>query len=63
METSIVVWIAITSAALLVILVRLVRSLSSEIRHRHVRMLEIGEESEEIYVPGDLKPGDDGDFD
>lgn len=63
MDTSIIVWITITSAALLVILVRLMRSFSSEIRRRHIRMLEIGRESEEIYIPGDLKPGDDGDFD
>ena len=54
MDTTLLIWMCIAAAALLAVSIRI----AGELRHRsprrhNIKFIELGSETEELFVPGD----------
>lgn len=66
MNTSIIIWCITALIFALILVIELVKHSSSHKAHnslRHIPLFGVGTESEEIYVPGDIKPGTENYYD
>lgn len=61
METTLIVWILVASVMTLVVLFKPIKLLVLYLRHNH--LIEVGRESEEIWIPGDKLPSESSCYD
>lgn len=61
MTTTLLVWLLVALAMTIVVLFRPVKSVLGYLRRSH--LIEVGKESEEIWLPGDKLPFRSGEYD
>ncbi len=61
MSTQLIIWCSVAAIVLAAIVARV--AAAARRHHRHMHIIEIGREWEEIYIPGDKLIKDDFDYD